>query len=285
MTRRLRSATFTCLLSFGLVFSVATAGAQTDDPTGAGQSAVPEVKVLDRGATPRTDLRFEVPVGTTQTLRMRTLARISQEVDGQTRSGSTPNITFAIDSTVDAVDENGNLTLTYVYASIDVSETSGEALAEQTRTAIEPLIGVSGVMVLTHKGALVSNEVETPTGLDPQAEQLFDQLQSQATALTVPFPEGEVGGGGRWRSTQELTLSGIAFRQSATYTVERVRDGVTTLSVEVRQTAPRQEFTPPGTDQSILLISSKASGSGETLVVTLPPMSFMRRSMISSGRS
>jgi hypothetical protein len=266
MTRCLRTVSFICLVTLGVVLGGATAGAQTDQPTGSDQPAVPVVEVLDRGATPRTDLRFDVPAGTTQTLRMRTFARISQQVGGETRSGSTPNIVFSIDATVDAVDPDGNLTLTYEYASIEVSDSAGESLAETTREALEPLIGVTGVMVVTDKGALVSNAVSTPTGLDPQAEQLFDQLQSQATALTVPFPDGEVGRGGRWRATTDVELSGIEFRQSATYTIERVSDGRTTLSVEVRQSAPRQEFTPPGTDQSILLISSKGSGSGETVV-------------------
>jgi hypothetical protein len=272
MTRRLRTATIFASLLLGVALTGATAGAQAGDATEAGEPtapeapAVPEVEVLDRGATPRTDLRFEVPAGSTERLRMRTYARISQEVDGETRSGSTPNILFEIDATVDAVDVDGSFTVTYEYASIEVSDAAPESQAEATRKALEPLIGVTGVMVLTDKGAVVSNEVSTPAGLEPETTQLFDQLQSQASGLTVPFPDGPVGRGGRWRATTAVELSGIELRQSATYTVERVRGGRTTLSVELRQRAPRQEFTPPGTDQSIVLISSKGSGSGETVV-------------------
>jgi hypothetical protein len=259
VTRRL----FALVALWTLVATAApvTAGAGTED-AGA-EPSPPVVEVLDRGDSPRTDLRFQVPAGTTQTLRMRTYARISQTIGGQTRSGSTPSIRFSIDSTVDEVGADGNLTLTYEFASIEVSDSSS---AESTRDALEPLIGVRGTLVITDKGALVDNSLTIPPGLEPEAEQLFDQLESQATALTIPFPDGKVGIGGSWRAASEVELSGIMFRQSTTYTVERSRRGRTTLSVEVRQTAPRQRFTPPGTTDEILLISSKGTGSGTSVV-------------------
>ncbi len=255
------------LVSLVLVAVSGTAAvARSGEPSGGDAPAVPEIEVLDRGASPRTDLRITVPVGATETLRMRTLARISQTVGGQTRSGSTPNITFTIDASVDAVDESGNLTVSYTYASIDVSESGPAAVVEATRESLEPLLGVTGTMVVTDKGALLSSEVPVPSGLDAQAEQLFDQLQSQATALTVPYPDGKVGRGARWRASSEVELSGIEFEQQATYTVERTRGGRTTLSVEIVQRAPRQEFTPPGTDEELLLVSSRGTGSGESIV-------------------
>lgn len=269
MIRRLTPVTLVLLLTVGIALGGTTAsaqtGAQTDPPT-ADPPEPPEIEVLDRGATPRTDLRFTVPAGSSETLRMRTYARISQTVGGRTGSGSTPNITFSIDATVDAVDAAGNLTVTYEYAAIEVSDSAPAALVEQTREALEPLIGVSGVMVMSDKGELLSNDLTIPAGLAPETQQLFDQLQSQATALTVPFPDGKVGLGGRWRASTDVELNGIQFRQSATYTVERVKNGRTTLSIELRQSAPRQEFTPPGSDQSILLLSSKGEGSGENVV-------------------
>jgi hypothetical protein len=266
MRTRLFPAALACLALVGVSLVSTAAGAQTDEPTTPAAPTPPEIEVLDRGDAPRTDLRLTVPAGTTETLRMRTYARISQTVDGQTRSGSTPNIRFAIDLTVDAVGADGNLTVTYEYASIDVTESGPPGLTEATRDALEPLIGVTGTMVVTDKGALVSSDVAIPTDLAPETEQLFDQLQSQAAALTVPFPDGKVGEGARWRASSVVELGGVEFRQAVTYVVERVRDGRMTLSTELRQTAGRQEFTPPGSDESIELISSRGTGSGEMIV-------------------
>jgi hypothetical protein len=271
---RRRLLTFTLFVLALAPATTSAAAAQADGAAaGSGPASTPEVEMLDRGASPRTDLRYAVPAGTTETLRMRTYARLSQTVDGETRTGSTPNITFAIDATVDAVGADGALTVMYEYASIEVSDSGPEAVAETTRQSLEPLIGATGVLVMTDKGALVSNQVSIPPGLEPEIEQLFDQLQSQATSLSVPFPDGKVGEGARWRASTELELGGIELRQTATYTLERDGNDRTTLAVEVRQTAPRQQVTPPGSDDSFLLLSSRATGSGET--VTAPATSVL----------
>jgi hypothetical protein len=212
------------------------------------------------------ELRYTVPAGTTERLRLRTYARLSQTANGETHSGSTPNIRFTLDATVDAIAPDGNLTVSYTYATIEVSEGGPSSTVEETRAALAPLVGVTGVIVMTPKGAVVSNDVPTPAGLAPAADQVFEQLRSQSATLSVPFPDGTVGDGARWRATTAVELSGLRFRQTATYTLERTRGARTTLSVELRQTAPRQQFTPTGSDESLTLLSSRGTGSGETVV-------------------
>lgn len=244
--------------------SAPAASAQTE--TEESTDETPEVELLDRGEAPRRALRYTVPASATQTQELRTYSNVSQKVGEDVQSGGTPNVRFTIEAVVPSVDDQGNLTVSYTYSKIEVSESGPTAVVEQTRDLLEPLIGVTGTYQLSSRGAVSSSVLDLPPGLDPAFAEFAEQLQSQQSQLSVPFPERPIGDGARWRSTTKAEIAGVTFRQRSTYTLEKDSAGRVTLAMEIDQRAPRQRFTPIGSDEEVTLLSSRAKGTGTTIL-------------------
>ncbi|MFO7592225.1 MAG: hypothetical protein R6X23_15280 [Acidimicrobiia bacterium] len=248
-------------LVFGAVGYAATAGAGVG---GQGEPADgPLVTLLERGDRPRTPLRYAIPVGATQTIKLRTFTNISQSTGKQLARGGTPNTTFTISATVAEVSTAGDLRIDYRYDDVEVFE-DGSPSYESTKAAVEPVVGLTGSVTVTDQGELVASTQVIPDGIVGQARTVLEQLGTQTSQLTSPFPAAAVGKGARWRVKGSLEVGGIEFTQSTTYTLERISGPKGTVSTEIRQRAGRQEFTPPGSDQTFLVLSSVAVGTGES---------------------
>ncbi len=258
-------------MSCPLTFDVAGAGTvplTEPAPTRTSTDALdaPELEVLSRGASPRKELRYTVPVGTSQTLQLRTFSRITQRQDGQVRSSSTPNITFTIVADVAAVADTGDVTYSYRYDDVEVGSGGAPGSRAQTQELVESVIGVGGTITITDTGEPVESTFDIPDTVDESLAPLLDQVGSQTNQLATPLPETSVGVGARWRVTQHPTFGGVQFTQRVVFEVESLEGSRVTLSSQTVQRATRQEFTPPGSDSSVLLLSSRGTGRGSTTV-------------------
>jgi len=225
----------------------------------------PEVETLDAGDAPRRELRYTVTPGTTQTVEIRTYSSVRQRVGDRAGSARSPDVIFTVDATVAEVGADGNLLVDYVYSDVKVPDDGSDAV-EPTRDALQPLEGATGTIVVTPTGTVVASDLTVPPDLDAAAAELVDQLSSQASQLAVPLPNGPVGVGARWRAASDVELNGVRFTQRTDYAFERRKGERIVLAVEVRQRAPRQQFTPPGASEEILLLSSRATGSGTNVL-------------------
>jgi hypothetical protein len=252
-------------LAAGVMALVGFTGAFATHAPAAQPVEPPEVETLDAGDAPRAELRYTVPAGTTQTVKVRTYSRFSQRVGDRAGSARSPDVIFTIDATVAEVGADGNLLVDYVYSDVTVPDDGSDAV-EATRDALQPLEGATGSIVVTPTGSVVSSDLTVPPDLDATAADLVDQLSSQASQLAVPLPNEPVGVGARWRAATDVELNGVRFTQRTDYAFDRRKGERIVLAVEVRQRAPRQRFTPPGASQEILLLSSRATGSGTNVL-------------------
>lgn len=236
--------------SFVAAALVAPASAQRDERTTESTPAPPVVELVDPGQEPLVPLRYTVTAGTT-TQALQTVDQKIQQVDdeGFGRTDRLPTIEFGISVTVDEVLPDASfrtsLGFTGVFATSDGSAL-GQQQARQIEAMLAPLRNLTGASTTSDRGVVLSASYDIPDDLPSQVSTVLEQLETQLTQLTPPFPEEPVGVGARWRVTTQLELGGIEAEQHYEYRVVSMSGPEVEIDVKLRQTAKRQPFDPPG---------------------------------------
>jgi len=81
--------------------------------------------------------------------------------------------------------------------------------------------------------------------------------------MTPTFPEQPLGQGAKWTVHEGIEQGGIHVNQLTTMEIVKLEGNRVELSVNLRQTAARQQFQTPGLalTQKLNLLSAKADGS------------------------
>jgi hypothetical protein len=236
----------------------------------ADQQPPPVVTVLDPGATPRAALRYVLAPGTTQDIDYSFNTRLSQTVDGETASGSIPQIDMSMTAGVTAVAPDGAVTVPVSIGDIVVDEDA--VGGDQVADAVEALTGFEMALTITDRGEVLSADAEIPDDLEETASQLLQQFVDQARSFTVPLPEEEVGVGARWKAVAESTISGISLRQTARYEVVDMDADSVDLDVTISQRAPRQTVLDPVSGEEVELLKSTGTGDGTITIAFDSPL-------------
>jgi hypothetical protein len=230
----------------------------------------PKITLLTAGKAPRTEIRYALVQGASQQVTLGVNTSISQKVgDRPTVQGSTPQIDIDLSAAVAVVTADGAANLTFSFDAVHVG--SG-ASASAIRTALEPIVGVTGALSLTSRGEVTSSDVAIPPEVEKSAAQLIEQLVAQSRTLTVPFPIEAVGVGARWEARTAAQISGIRINQTARYELLRRRGDTVDLAVRITQRAPHQTYTDPASGTTVELRSSKGHGDGKTKVALNQPL-------------
>jgi hypothetical protein len=211
-----------------------------------GQAPTPTVEVLAAGKAPLEPLRLAPTAGATQRSTM-TVDFAIQQSGVSSASVKPPPVRATIETSLQAVNPDGNLQVAFSYSSFDVLR-GGEATASERRRikrAFTGLAGLSGQLTLTPQGVLVDSSLNVPPNLDPSVSSLVTQLGDQLRTLSVPFPADAVGVGARWRATTQLTLNGIEAQQVYEYTLRKRTGSKLVIGVTGTQTAGRQTVELP----------------------------------------
>ena len=260
--RRRANIVLLALLAAGMT-TPAVAGPALADTTRPGV----QIKLLDRGATPRSRLRL-TPNGTPQAV----VVTLSTEV---TQSGASSQhvgplqirtvVSFAPSSTT----TNGTIRVPYAYGAFRLLDTSEASPAELSaiRDAFTQFEGFGGQLTLSPTGAVISNTYSIPPTVNTTVRNLLQQLSGQSDQLGVPLPTQAVGVGARWRGTTHLVVAGISLTQTYDYLL-RSRDGAR-LDVDVRytQTAGSQRVTLPGVPAgtNVSVAGYRIAGAGSSV--------------------
>lgn len=211
-------------------------GAQADAPT---------IEVIDQGAEPRSELRYDIPDGL-YGARMSQIQSLTQSIDGQLASEVADLETLMeIEVSSRAVDNGFEHTSTYV--GISMGDDTDPATASAAQAQFDELIGASFVATIDTRGVILDQQfVPSPdAGAGSASEALLESIAGQNQFANV-LPEEAMGLGGSWRQTQELTLNGIDVTQVTTYTVTAIEGSVATLSVEGQQIVEPGPIDFPG---------------------------------------
>ncbi len=241
-----------------------TTAAAEDVP--ADDAAETTVELLDPGSEPRRELRLDVEEGATQDLVMTQVQEQTFEIGGQSQ-GFTAATEQAMRVVVDSLDDD-TMTTTLTFGAGRVLDDPPVDAA--TRAGLEQVLalldGLEGTTVSDLRGRVLDVELpvppDAPAELRAVLEPLIQGLDSQASQLSVAFPEEPVGVGARWRTTTSVVVSGLGFDVVTDVTLTELGDG--TAAAEV---TPRLTIVPGTVEMqgvTFEVVEGEMSGTGTT---------------------
>lgn len=245
-----------------VALSVPAAIASGEDATAMdGAPQGPEVVVLEAGAQPRHELRYDLIEGQTEGFAM-TAGGAGRVTDQGTRSPwvETPAMTFTGTSTVTAANEDGTYDIEMVIAEVAMTDDDVDpAVAEQLRAQME---GLTMRYRIDERGRVLQSETTATPGALAAGFQpgLIDSLSVQ---MVQPLPSEPVGVGAVWDVRSEAIDPSLGYTMvtTTTTTFDALRpDGTFELSGEGRIGSPDQELVIPGMPDSFKATLDELAG-------------------------
>jgi len=249
-------------------------------PTSAG--SLPRVVVLDRGAEPRSALRYRYVSGHDATMDMRMTMAAGFSVDGApVPSTIIPAMHFVAAVQLGEVTPAGSVRYDFQYRTAEVVKPSdaNAATVEQMNASLGGLVGVTGWATVDDRGRAIDGGFISTDDLDPTTQAILADIQRSVAQQSAPLPEEPVGAGARWMLEQHVATSGLVVDQSATYRLDAIDDAGLHLSLDLAQTAApgpiEQPGAPDGTSATLLELTSHGSARMTMALVGIIPASEM----------
>lgn len=202
----------------------------------------PVVRVLDYGAEPRQEIRYEFTAGAvdhgTMTMSMQ------PSTPGQSAPAlAMPAMTVPVTITTTEVRPDGSARYEMAMGEIKIAGGDddaggpGAALRQMLVASLGSIQGAKQWAWVDARGTSLDGGVELPASggnsvLDQALSMVAGSLQGQAQQLSAPFPAEPVGVGARWEVGATSQLLGVNVERQAEYTLV-ARDGNT---VEIEMT-------------------------------------------------
>lgn len=232
---------------------------QTTPPTTvpAGNGSV--ATLLDAGAEPRQELRFDYVDGDTFGFDVETTQSLSQVIDGIEGPPAAPVITrLGQSGTVSLVD--GSYVLESTTDSAEGLVEGDEAVTAQVQLALDDLIGLVERRTVDATGVVLDFVIENAEGVDPSVLGPAEGAGENGVALA--FPVEPVGIGGSWETVAMLEINGLAVEQVSTYVVLGIDGSIVDLSVTTSQfVAPGSPMDIPGAEATVNAWSAEGRGT------------------------
>ena len=254
----MRGLVLVCALLAVVACKKSKTAADADSQDGAG------VRLLDRGHRPRTELRYNVPAGTTTssttTFRVATLATSSDTAALSVLPGLRLDI---VSGPAELTERGVKFAVDVVKSEALVPEDFDEDMAELLRTGAAIVEQVGGWVEVDDRGRMLAGQFNEQTKRSDVPVRLLRMLVNTRETLTrVRLPAEPVGLGARWESRREIKAYGFTVQQVSTYTlVDHAGDEIM-LDVTVQQSAAPQtiEFPEEGIELSVESMTAQADG-------------------------
>ncbi len=212
---------------------------QTQKQATKAQSAkVPQLKVISTGTGNKEKLRFTPKVGAKQTVNVTlnkdTLMSIG---DFKMPRAKLPAYIITLDSTVTKVEPNGDIHYDIAYSDVNIegdAQTKPELIRVISRQ-IGQLENFSASAVIDNQGRAKKVDYVIPKTVDVNIKFLVEQLANSLQQVSSPVPEQAVGTGAKWQVNSDTSINGINLKQTTSYELLSVKNGVATLNVNLQQ--------------------------------------------------
>lgn len=188
---------------------------------------LPIITLLDPGAEPRQELRFDLADGTEETSTVG-LQVIEQLVDGEAIVPPQPIETIT-DVSVSRRVVDGGVEIVSEITDARLGDGTEPELAEFVSSNFVDLIGVSTTVLVDDRGFIARATT------DAGASELVADLVGDAVNQSNPLPEEAIGVGGAWVSETSLEENGITIVVQTTSTVREFTEDGVILDVEMIQ--------------------------------------------------
>ena len=233
MPRRLPASAIVVLLATLVIPFPATAQL----PTGTS-----DVVVVDSGAEPRRELRYEWVVDGRERLESTVTVDVAASEAGQPVMDMTLPVTMTIESRVTKLESDGTawIAMTFddlVFGPLSMSGAGvpeGDVAASAFDEAMEqvtPLLDETHVWrLIDDRGQVIRTNVEFPAGFPVEAEQQIMQTSASVALL----PAEPVGVGARWQSTGTTETQGVSISVTTAMELVEMDGDVITLAMSVQ---------------------------------------------------
>jgi hypothetical protein len=233
--------------------------------TARAEAPAPEVKLLDAGKGPKTELRLTAKVGMKRSLSFAMQSSISIELGGKALPQThTPEIQMTITATVTDVDaKTGDIRYELVFAKpiVVVDAQTTPAVREAVRKVLVTMEGIKGHAVVSNRGFTKEADLEKPATLDPSLESSLEDAKRNLRQFVMPLPDEAVGVGAKWEATTHMEISGMQLDQVAVYALTSIKRNTIKMTLDLRQHAVNQTISRGGVTVDVK--SMNGSGSGD----------------------
>jgi hypothetical protein len=202
------------------------------------------VKVLSKGAKPRSPLVYDFSSAVSERTRLSMRMKMTMGMEGMALP-ETPPIPLIMDVDIrpDCVTREGSLRYTFEFVAIELGQ--DPALDMVTHEAVQSelgrLVGMNGWALVSTSGLELASALSPPAGMDP-SDPLLDNMNESMNNVSSPFPTTAVGIGATWTVEQHVSNARMSLDQKAAYTLLSLEGGRATLEVRLEQSAPKQEM-------------------------------------------
>jgi hypothetical protein len=231
-----------------------------------------KLQLLEPGAEPRRQLKFQPAANSKQTMTM-TMGMSMEMKMGESPLPKTPipKVVMKIDLAVGKIEPSGDINYTFSYSDIKAigdKETPPEMLAAMQKS-LKSMMGITGNIVISNTGQVKSQNLILPKTIDPLMKQTLEQFNQSMEQLSPRLPSELVGMGAKWQTTNSLQVKGIQFNQSSTYEIAEINDRGMTIKTKIVQSAPQQDIAIPGTGKEVKAKLNSLTSNGEGKYVVL----------------
>lgn len=272
--RDTRSATFAALASAVIVFAPGPARGSE------GPAAEPALKLLSPGRPPLKALRYRVQPGHRGTLTMSMTTAMAMSLGGQELPAApTPETRCRLDYHVTDVTPAGDIRYEFEIGGFEaVAQPSiPAAVLEATRSALAPMKGLRGHVVVTTRGITREADIQIPSDAPPQLRAMGESLRQSVRQFSAPLPEEPVGPGARWDTSYRMSMNGMTLEQTGHHELTALEGDRGRLAIAITQTAPPQALQnpgmPPGARVDLVTLSSTGTGESSFDLTRLAPVS------------
>jgi hypothetical protein len=224
------------------------------------------VVVLEYGLTPRMPLRYTIEEGSMATSTMElSISSMTTTTSAGEEFTESPGLRFVVSSGPAIKLPSGN-------ARFDIGIVSAEAV---TPPGVDPdverdldksaalLEEIGGWIEVDDRGTIQRSELnQAAKNPNVPTRLLMTIVQARASLARVILPAEPVGLGARWEARKQLKVYGFELQQVDRYTLNDKVDDKLKLSIEIRQTAPKQTltFVEEGVEFALKSLSMSAQG-------------------------
>lgn len=214
-----------------------------------------QLRLVDAGSEPRTDMRYDISDGLRETMVLTMLQVTQQVIDGEEMPAIEPPETVLVTDLL--VSRNADEYLVSAEYVDAYAQNGDPAMLDVVNAALDPLIGVTVEYVIDDRGwtkgsATFGGAIDA---VDPQTAQLMEQLSGYSS----PVPREPVGVGAVWE-TDTVDAQGIV--QTSVFTVVAIEGSIVQLSTVVKQTVQPGEQVDFGTGVPAEILAWDVAGSG-----------------------
>ncbi|WP_394288612.1 hypothetical protein [Corynebacterium variabile] len=218
------------------------------------------VKLLDAGTSPTDPLAWFADDGEQKTTYSVSQGLGQHTVGGDaqgTADGELPysEVTMELPLTATAATDEGD----GLAATVTAGTPTGDN--DDRNDDIASAEGFRMVQKYSDDGKVSSRSFAAPEGASDSARASVEQGFTLMTDLPLVFPEEAVGEGARWTVTGQVSDSGsgVAMRQTVTYTITSRNGSQVNLDVDIERTPTVKQMA--GTDLEVMDSTTESTGS------------------------